>query len=361
MADRSAPAALKAAAIARAKEWRGELENHGLLSGRTDAERRDNAQDEIRKYGILEDQEKLQCSHNFAQIPLGVAVTYANAHGRFTVDECVCGYSFARTNDQGKPIPLTASGALYPHLFAWGNGIPPFPFFRPVPSAQQSTQQPPIAISILMDGQATDTAGAVAQAVRGVLALRRVVTGVPVTTQPLPVTTQPLSAEEQRQHERIAKGIEEVRATGQLNGKPGIIVHGRGDGVIAPNHTSRAYVALNHLVERANSNLRYIEVTNTHHFDAFNAISQFELAKDFNSLHPYLLQALSWMRDYLARKKKLLPPSQVVDTKPRGLDQNGHPNPIDPLHPQRNLPPITANPGKNEIKFDRMTETLIIP
>lgn len=366
VADRPLPTA-----EAGAKAWREELAKRGLLSGNTDDERSENAQEKIRAHGILKDQEALQYSHSFLAIPVGVSVTYASAYGYFRVDEPVCSYSFARTDNQGKPIPLTDScSPLYPHLFAYGNGVPPYMFrtyLPPVPAiaaaaesktgtantAEAAKQEPTtIRISILLDGQAADKMTDIARAVDGVLALRRVVTGDDAETK------QVLSPEERRQHERIAKGMQEVRATGRLHGKPGIIVHGRADAVIAPNHTSRAYVALNQLVEGSRSGLRYVEVTNTHHFDALN--TPFNLAKDFNSLHPYLLQALSWMRDHLAGKKAL-PPSQVVATTSRGVDQNGQPRPIDPQHPERNLPPISAHPGENEIKFDHMTRTLIIP
>ena len=43
----------------------------------------------------------------------------------------------------------------------------------------------------------------------------------------------------------LRQGIAEVRAGGDLHGKPALILHGRKDALIAPNHSSRAYFGLN--------------------------------------------------------------------------------------------------------------------
>jgi hydroxybutyrate-dimer hydrolase len=57
-------------------------------------------------------------------------------------------------------------------------------------------------------------------------------------------------------HVRVAAGVSEVRASGKLHGKPAIILHGRSDALLAPNHTSRAYYGRNKVVERDNSQVR---------------------------------------------------------------------------------------------------------
>ena len=61
------------------------------LAGETEAEQIADAQAKIQAYGILWEQNDLQFTHNLAQIPLGVTVTYANAHGRFSVADNLCG------------------------------------------------------------------------------------------------------------------------------------------------------------------------------------------------------------------------------------------------------------------------------
>ena len=71
-----------------------------------------------------------------------------------------------------------------------------------------------------------------------------------------------------------------------LRAKPAIIVQGRADGVVAPNHAGRAYYARNQLVEQGGIDLRYYEVINAHHFDAFNPLFP-GYAERYVSLHYY--------------------------------------------------------------------------
>ena len=93
-----------------------------------------------------------------------------------------------------------------------------------------------------------------------------------------------------------------------LRAKPAIIVQGRADGVVAPNHAGRAYYARNQLVEQGGIDLRYYEVINAHNFDAFNPLFP-GYAERYVSLHYYFLQALTLMRDHLDRtKRRPLPP-----------------------------------------------------
>ena len=57
--------------------------------------------------------------------------------------------------------------------------------------------------------------------------------------------------------------------TGNLRGKPAIIVHGRADALVPVNHTSRPYFGANKIVEGTASRLSYIEVLNAQHFETF--------------------------------------------------------------------------------------------
>ena len=68
---------------------------------------------------------------------------------------------------------------------------------------------------------------------------------------------------------RVQVGVKETLRTGNLRGKPAIIVHGRADGFIPVNMNSRPYYGQNKIVEGAASKLSYIEVTNAQHFDSF--------------------------------------------------------------------------------------------
>ena len=67
----------------------------------------------------------------------------------------------------------------------------------------------------------------------------------------------------------VQAGVRETLRSGNLRGKPAIIVHGRADTQIPVNFNSRPYFGLNKQVEGAQSKLTYIEVTNAQHFEAF--------------------------------------------------------------------------------------------
>ena len=62
--------------------------------------------------------------------------------------------------------------------------------------------------------------------------------------------------------------MQAILMNANLRARPAIIVQGRADGVVAPNHAGRAYYARNQLVEQGGIDLRYYEVINAHHFDA---------------------------------------------------------------------------------------------
>jgi pimeloyl-ACP methyl ester carboxylesterase len=103
----------------------------------------------------------------------------------------------------------------------------------------------------------------------------------------------------------VQAGIAEVVVNGNLRGKPTLIVAGRNDALIPVNHNSRAYTAYNRVTEGASSKLRYIEVTNAQHFDAFNALSGFDTR--YVPLHVYFNRAMDAMWAHL-KNGTALPP-----------------------------------------------------
>jgi len=137
--------------------------------------------------------------------------------------------------------------------------------------------------------------------------------------------------------DRIADGIAQVRASGNLRGKPAVFVTGRADAILPINHTSRPYFGLNQRVEGGNSNLRYYEILNAHHLDVLNGFPG--IAGRYVPLHHYFFQALDLVWANLA-EKQALPPSQVVRTVPRG-------NMATPLS-AANLTPIAINPAAGD-------------
>lgn len=180
----------------------------------------------------------------------------------------------------------------------------------------------------------------------GMLCLRRLVTG-------LDETGNPLTGDELERHLRVRSGIDEIKACGNLGGRPAVIVHGRSDAILPPNHTARPYFAVNASTEGDRSRLRYYEITNAHHMDAFNGLPGFSAL--FVPLHRYLIQALDLIHDHLKHGTSL-PPSQVVRTRPRGEDADGNAAFITPEH----VPPISREPDSGE-RIRMADEVLWIP
>jgi hydroxybutyrate-dimer hydrolase len=135
----------------------------------------------------------------------------------------------------------------------------------------------------------------------------------------------------------VQAGIAEVTLSGNLRGKPALIVAGRNDALVPINNNARAYLAFNRVTEGAATKLGYIEVANAQHFDSFNSFSGFDTR--YISLHVYFNRAMDAM---FARLKNgtALPPSQVVRATPRG----GVPGAA-PAVTTANLPAISAAPA----------------
>jgi hydroxybutyrate-dimer hydrolase len=296
------------------------LHDLGLLDAATSTVQAVEAQQIINDFGILPEQNIVQPSHWFLNVPQSISVTYANAYGRFSVLDNLCGYSFgatdAVTND---PVPLAAASEAT--LFSVGNGIPPTGGVNLINN--RSVGGPKFDRASI--SPSTNRAD---QNVDGAACLRDLAAGIDV------VTGAKLRGLQRQQHRDVLAGIRKIRADGDLHGIPAVIVTGRSDAILPPNHTSRAYFGLNQLEEGEGTNLRYYEITNAQHLDSLNGLPGFD--SRFIPLHVYFNQALNIMYDHLTNGTPL-PASQVVHTIPRG---GGAP----PLTPA-NVPSIATNPG----------------
>ncbi|MDX1529267.1 MAG: 3-hydroxybutyrate oligomer hydrolase family protein, partial [Gammaproteobacteria bacterium] len=287
------------------------------------------AQAKINEAGILVEQNVVQPSHWWLSVPQAIAVTYGNAYSRSRVEMALCGFTFGATDGNnlgtvsgsGEPLPLNeiAEGVL----FGTGNGIPP-------------TGGINVIYDDAVNGPILDRRGAsvssnlIDESFDGALCLRNLFTGRDH------LAGDKLRGRDRKAHRKLLKSIREIRAKGDLGGRPAIFVTGRADAIIPPNHASRAYYGLNQLVEGDESNLRYYEITNAQHLDALNALSGFD--SRFVPLHHYFIQGLDLMFAHLKGELAELPPSQVVETVPRG---DGAPQiEID------NVPPISDMPAK---------------
>ncbi len=299
------------------------LKEKSLLTGATTAEQADEALAILRASGWGAESDLLHASHYaFATPP--VAVTYANTYGRFSVLDDLCGFSFGATDTAAtsptfaQPIP--APPANVARLFGTGNGIPPTDGINIINNNSLGGPR--------LDGASISPDGVLDFNVEGALCLRDLLTAK-------------RGSDRFADSLRVRLGAASVRANAELRGKPAIIVHGRSDTLLPVNHTSRPYLALNTLAEGNRSGLRYYEVTNGQHFDAFLGFPGYD--NRLLPLHYYFTQAMNLLYDHL-KNGAPLPPSQVVRTTPRGGTAGAAPA-IAP----GNLPSISPTPAPEDV------------
>ncbi len=295
------------------------LAEHGLVTGTTASEQATSALSHLLAAGWEPESTPLHASL-YAFASPAIAVTYANTYGRDGVEDNLCGFSFAAT-PTGVPAPLATANAA--QMWAASNGIPPSNGVNIVNNASVGG---PLLDSISV----TPSTGRQDFNYDGAACLRNLLNDSAVRT-----------------------GMDQVKRSGVLRGKPAAIVHGRDDGLVPVNHSSRAYYAQNKTFEPT-SRLVYYEVTNAQHFDAFignAALPGYDTR--YVPLHRYFNQAMDLVYDNL-RNGTPLPPSQVVRTTPRG----GAPGAAPPITPS-NVPPIVPNPaGADLITFSGNTLTI---
>ncbi|WP_417320506.1 3-hydroxybutyrate oligomer hydrolase family protein [Emcibacter sp.] len=289
------------------------LKDKGLVEGETAEAQSRDARAQLEAYGILKDSSLMDGFSVLLEVGPSVVGDYAAAYGRFGVEDRLCGLAIAATSKTGlqESYPMERR-----HVnFAKNTGMIPnndINWVRKAPTGWMRAMFVPNAETGLMDFDAT-----------GALCLDRMV----------------------REDAAVRKGMDEVRNSGDLGGRPAIIVHGRRDSVIHVNFSSRPYLALNRLREGTAANLHYYEIRNGQHFDALAGLPGF--AARVVPMHYYFEQALDLMWDHL-KKGAPLPPNQLVNTGERGMAPDGT---VPPLSTEQ-LPAISATPGKMEITFD---------
>ncbi len=303
------------------------LKTFGVLTKTTTAEQAEEALDMLLAAGWEPATIKLQASH-YAFATLPVAMAYANAYGRFSVADNLCGYSYAGVDAAGKPAPLAA--AALAQVFGTGNGVPPM-------SGMQIINNLSPGGPIRDSASLSPSTGQLDFNADGAVCLRNLWTA-----------SDPNAT-------RVKSGVAEILRSANLRGKPAIIVHGRADTLVPPAFTSRPYFGLNKIVEGAASKLSYIEVTNAQHFDAFidnAALPGYDSM--FVPLHYYFIQAMDRMYAHLTTGAAL-PPSQVVRTTPRG----GTPGQA-PQITTANVPSIAQTPATADL-ITFSNNTVVIP
>jgi hydroxybutyrate-dimer hydrolase len=309
------------------------LREKGLVEGDTLIDQANSAREKLRAHGYAAPQDWGIASHDTLGLWRSLQVTYANAHGRFAVQDNLCGMSFAGTGAAGQPAALPEE--VLKRLFADSSGVPPTGGVNII--ADTAANGPIIEAAAI--SSSTNRADL---NIDGALCFRSL------------ETAEGLDGKGWADFARVQFGTREVETTGRLRGRPAIVIHGRQDALVFPNLHSRAYYALNQEQERKKSRLSYIEVTTGQHFDAFISLLFFgPTGVQFAPLHYYFVQAMDNMYAHLTSGAPLLP-SQVVRPTPRGVQ------PYTAANVPLLLPPASASPAPGDrIRFDH--GQLLIP
>jgi len=259
---------------------KGSLENLGT-----------QAMEKLQEIGYLKESNKILVGYAGVDVFQSLLNNYGNAYTRSSVIDNVCNISMAAVDKNNKPTINTS----FKTLSSSSNGIPRTANLVLIKNdAKGGANKQSNALS--SNGQKDYN-------LEGALCWQDIFTNI----------KNPL-------HNRLINGINEIQATGKLQGKPTIILHGRDDAIIAINHSSRPYYALS-LIEQTNkSNTFYYEVTNAQHLDTLNGLYTKNKKGGMNyvPLDYYFKTALDKMYEHL-KNGSSLPPSQVVKTTvPKG-------------------------------------------
>jgi hydroxybutyrate-dimer hydrolase len=112
---------------------------------------------------------------------------------------------------------------------------------------------------------------------------------------------------------RVKQGIAATQAGLPRKGLPVIVVHGLDDGVVPAAFSSAPYVAK---AKAAGADLRYWQIRNAQHFDAFLGLPQYGAA--YVPMLPYVYRALDRVWAQIDGKTEL-PADAVIETTPRGM------------------------------------------
>ncbi len=312
----------------------------GLVSGATTADQATDALAKLRAHGYTAENDTMHNAHfGLGNGPI-IAAMYTTGYGRFSLTDNQCGTSFAQVNGTGDVVAVSATTKAASFALANGtaNGTPASVVYNNSEGGAKSWAFA-VSPSTHMADFALDAA----------LCARALVTGVDtVTGAALSTVSTPTLAQSQA----VRTGISEVLLNGNLRGKPTLMLAGRSDALLPINHSERAYTAYNRLVEGSASQLRYIEVENAQHFDAFIPFSGFDTR--FVPLHVYFIHGMNAMHARLTLGTAL-PESQVVRTTVRG----GTPGAA-PALTTTHVPPMAATAGAgNAITF--MGTSVAIP
>jgi hydroxybutyrate-dimer hydrolase len=287
----------------------------------------EEALEKLHKNGWTPDMD-IQLPYFYYTESIGLPYQYISAYGKYDVTENMCNFSVASTqqnpiNNTGKVAPLKEIS--FEQIWGMANG------HLPLWNGRNAT------VLDLVENEDLNTP-------------RREFYSSSQTKNTIDYGTKgSICVYKKSQEPRIKEGIKQVMASGNLHGIKTFIVHGRNNVKQLPNYTSRAYVALNSLVEGKQSQLRYIEVENASYLDGRAPFDNTLLPIDY-----YGEDAIEWLWANLTNNATL-PVSQVVHTKARG-GKSGYALPLT----DKTLQPIKQLPNSKEI-IQKNEGNLILP
>lgn len=243
----------------------------GLVEGDTPAAQAASAYDALLASGWSEAALEEAALNAAFDLWRAIAAGYASAYARAPWDAMPCGYGYAVVTPDGTPMPAPPLGlALW---WSMGSGIPPM-----------------MGIGLLDEMAAQSPAD---PAYAGLSCLRALASGEAATAR------------------AVQQGVAAVQASAAPR-VPTIVLHGAGDGLIPPVFSSRPYVAA---AQSAGAELRYWEIENAQHFDAFLAVP--DMGARYVPLLPYVYRALDRVSAHLDGEGAL-PADAVIKTTSRG-------------------------------------------
>jgi len=303
------------------------LVDKGLLTGATTAQQADAALAKLQAYGIPDPLSNALHASHYRAADTYIAFGYVAAYGKFSVSDNVCGFSLANID---AAAGVAAQPATQAFVFSASNGLGGNAQIEDIYNDSLGGAKQYLV------GTSPST-GRVDGSLDGQLCLRNMATGVDT------VTGAPLTGTALANSQRVRAGSADVLLKGNLRSIPSVIVACRSDTLVPVNHAARAYVAFNSKVE-AGSNVRYYEIQNGQHFDAFipslaagTGINGYDVL--FVPVHYYFINAMDLLWEKL-KNNVPLPPSQVVRTTARG----GTPGAAPPIT-AANVPKIAASPA----------------
>ncbi len=239
------------------------LAARGLLAGADEAARQHDALRQLRAAGWSDAAIIAGASSTAFDLWRAVLVTYASAYSRSRHDAHPCGYRFISK----------APGNAEARAAGWADG---------------SGIAPDSVLAIVDPAEAED------QGITGLECLRALWTGTDARAQ------------------AVQQGVAATRSRPPREGLPVIVVHGQSDGLIPMAFSSAPYVAAARAAGRGQ--VRFWQVENAQHFDAFLALPQF--AAHYTPLLPHVYAALDALEAHLDGQKAL-PQDAVIPARAR--------------------------------------------